>query len=67
MRLAVAGRIRHHPGMRILTERDGFPALGSFEIGLMRKPGRSSSAVEALSRHVAESLANITPGMLAAE
>jgi DNA-binding transcriptional LysR family regulator len=55
------------PGMRILTEKDGFPALGSFEIGLMRKPGRSSSAVEALSRHVAESLANITPGMLAAE
>ena len=55
------------PGMRVLTEKDGFPSLGSFEIGLMRKPGRSSSAVEALARHVAESLGNLNPGMMAAE
>ncbi|WP_421696348.1 LysR substrate-binding domain-containing protein [Aestuariivirga sp.] len=55
------------PGMRVLTEKDGFPSLGSFEIGLMRKPGRSSSAVDALARHVTESLGNITPGMMAAE
>lgn len=55
------------PGMRILTERDGFPSLGHFDIGMMRKPGRSSSAVEALARHVSESLSNITPGMMAAE
>jgi DNA-binding transcriptional LysR family regulator len=55
------------PGMRVLTEKDGFPSLGSFEIGLMRKPGRSSSAVEALARHVAESLGNLNSGMMAAE
>jgi len=55
------------PGMRILTEKDGFPPLGHFDIGLMRKAGKSSSAVEALARHVAESLGNITPGMIAAE
>lgn len=55
------------PGMRVLTEKDGFPSLGHFEIGLMRKPGRSSSAVEALARHVAESLGNLQPGMIAAE
>jgi DNA-binding transcriptional LysR family regulator len=55
------------PGMRILTEKDGFPPLGSFEIGLMRKPGRASSAVEALARHVTESLGTLTPGMMAAE
>jgi DNA-binding transcriptional LysR family regulator len=55
------------PGMRVLTEKDGFPSLGSFEIGLMRKPGRSSSAVEALARHVAESLGNLSSGMMAAE
>jgi len=55
------------PGMRVLTEKDGFPSLGSFEIGLVRKPGRSSSAVEALARHVAESLGNLNAGMMAAE
>lgn len=55
------------PGMRILTEKDGFPPLGSFEIGLMRKPGRASSAAQALARHVAESLGNINPSMMAAE
>ena len=29
------------PGMRILGEKDGFPALGTFDIGLVRKPGQS--------------------------
>ena len=55
------------PGMRILTEKDGFPALGSFDIGLVRKPGKASSAIEALARHVTESLASISPAMVAAE
>ena len=55
------------PGMRMLTEKDGFPPLGNFEIGLVRKPGRASSAVEALARHVTESLANLTTAMMAAE
>lgn len=55
------------PGMRILTEKDGFPPLGTFDIGLMRKPGRSNSAIDALARHVTESLANISPAMIAAE
>ncbi len=54
-------------GMRVLTEKDGFPPLGSFEIGLMRKPGRASSAAQALARHVTESLSNINPSMMAAE
>ena len=55
------------PGMKILTEKDGFPAVGSFEIGLVRKLGRASSAIEALARHVTESLSNITTAMIAAE
>ncbi|MFO1123788.1 MAG: LysR substrate-binding domain-containing protein [Hyphomicrobiales bacterium] len=55
------------PGMRILTERDGFPTLGSFEIGLVRRPGRASSAITALARHVAASLSNLSPAMIAAE
>lgn len=55
------------PGMRILTEKDGFPPLSTFDIGLVRKPGRASSAVEALARHVADSLGTFGQGMLAAE
>jgi DNA-binding transcriptional LysR family regulator len=55
------------PGMRILGEKDGFPALGTFDIGLVRKPGRGSSAIEALSRHVTDSMASLNPGMMAAE
>ena len=55
------------PGMRILSGKDGFPALGAFDIGLVRKPGRGSSAIEALARHVTESMANLSPSMLAAE
>ncbi len=55
------------PGMRILSEKDGFPALGTFDIGLVRKPGRGSSAVEALARHVTESMANLNSAMIAAE
>ena len=54
-------------GMRVLTERDGFPPLGTFDIGLVRKPGRPSSAVEALARHVTESLSNLQRPMMAAE
>jgi DNA-binding transcriptional LysR family regulator len=55
------------PGMRVLGEKDGFPAIGTFEIGLVRKPGRPSSAVEALARHVTDSLSNLQRPMIAAE
>jgi DNA-binding transcriptional LysR family regulator len=55
------------PGMRVLTEKDGFPTLGSFDIGLVRKPGKANTAIEALARHVRESLTNLQPQMIAAE
>ena len=55
------------PGMRTLTEKDGFPALGHFNLGMLRKPGRASTAVDALARHVSESIGSINPAMLAAE
>ncbi len=55
------------PGMRVLTEKDGFPSLGTFDIGLVRKPGRPNSAIEALARHVTESLSNLQRSMIAAE
>jgi DNA-binding transcriptional LysR family regulator len=55
------------PGMRVLTERDGFPDIGTFEIGLVRRPGKSNSAIEALAHHVTDSMANLGVGMMAAE
>lgn len=55
------------PGMRILTEKDGFPSLGSFDIGLVRKPGKSNKAIDALALHVRESLSNLQPQLVAAE
>ena len=55
------------PGMRVLTEKDGFPVIGSFEIGLARRPGKSNAAIDALARHVTESLSNLSPVMIAAE
>ncbi len=56
--LAVAAmpRICVKPGMRVLTEADGFPPLGAFEIGLIQKPGKLSRAAEALAQHVREGL-----------
>ena len=55
------------PGLRVLTEKDGFPDPGTFEIGLVRKPGRPSSAADALARHVMEGLSTKPQAMMAAE
>ena len=55
------------PGMRVLTEKDGYPKLGSFRLGIVHRPGRRSSAAEALSRHISESISNIPRSLMAAE
>lgn len=55
------------PGMRVLTESDGFPPLGNFNIGIVRKPGRPSSAADALARHIIEGLGNLQRPLMAAE
>jgi hypothetical protein len=34
---------------------------------LVRKPGKANTAIEALARHVRESLTNLQPQMIAAE
>jgi DNA-binding transcriptional LysR family regulator len=54
-------------GMRVLTEKDGFPQLGQFRIGIVHRPGRRSSAAEALSRHISESISNMPRQLMAAE
>ena len=52
--IACIAEISVKPGMRVLTEADGFPCLGKFSIGLIRKPGRHSQAMDALAQHVRE-------------
>lgn len=51
------------PGMRVLGEADGFGGLPDCQIGIMRSPSSRPELVEALARHISESLDNISvPG-----
>jgi DNA-binding transcriptional LysR family regulator len=43
------------PGMRILTEAEGFPPLGSIDIGLVHSTAKQSASVLALAQHIRES------------
>ncbi len=47
------------PGMRVLTEADGFLKLPDTKIGIMRGQTEHPMLVEALARHISESLGNI--------
>ncbi len=44
------------PGMRVLTERDGFPTLPRCEIGLLRGSREKNDVTEALVNHIRISL-----------
>lgn len=48
------------PGMRVLGEADGFGLLPDCRIGLMRGQTDQPEIVDALARHIAESLDNIS-------
>lgn len=48
------------PGMRVLGEADGFASLPDCRIGIMRGHSGPKEIVDALARHIAESLDNIT-------
>ena len=48
------------PGMRVLTEADGFGDLPECQIGIMRGHSEHPKLVDALAQHIAESLDNIT-------
>ncbi len=48
-------------GMRVLSQSDGFPALAPVQIGIMKRPGFSSSLMNAISNHITACLDNITP------
>jgi len=48
------------PGMRVLGEPDGFGALPDCKIGIMRGHSSRPEIVDALARHISESLDNIS-------
>lgn len=48
------------PGMRVLGESDGFRPLPDCRIGIMRGRSAKPEIVDALARHIAESLDNIS-------
>jgi len=51
------------PGMRVLGEADGFGTLPDCRIGIMRGQTSRPEIVEAIARHISESLDNITVPM----
>jgi DNA-binding transcriptional LysR family regulator len=55
------------PGMRVLSEADGFPRLPTCEIGLVRSWNRPKSAiVDKLAEHIVSSLDNLSVPAVAA-
>ncbi len=54
------------PGMRRLTEAEGFAGLGAFDIGLVRTAAKPSGAADALAHHIADSLNTARPALLQA-
>lgn len=48
------------PGMRVLSEADGFPRLPVIEIALLRSRHHASPLVDALSGHIVSSLDNLS-------
>lgn len=60
-------RVSVRPGMRILSEAEGFPPLMSIEIGLVFAPGKPKPAVDALADHIRDSFASLGHPLMAAE
>ena len=51
------------PGMRVLGEADGFGALPDCKIGIMRGHTARPEIVDAIARHISDSLDNISVPM----
>lgn len=52
------------PGMRVLQEDDGFPALNACQIGLIWGSGAKGDIVSALADHIIDSLGNLNSSSL---
>ncbi|PYE90381.1 LysR family transcriptional regulator [Phyllobacterium leguminum] len=48
------------PGMRVLSEADGFGRLPEFGIGILRGHSKQTAIIDALAQHIVESLDNIS-------
>jgi DNA-binding transcriptional LysR family regulator len=55
------------PGMRILSDADGFPSAGEFQISLLHKSGELSPAALALMGQIKEAVNAMDRPMMAAE
>jgi hypothetical protein len=53
------------PGMRILGPSDGYPALPSCKIGLIRNRREPNPLADALGFHIKQSLDNLSFGRIA--
>jgi len=53
------------PGMRVLSEAEGFPRLPPVEIALLRSWHQSSPLIDALAEHIVSSLDNLSMQMAA--
>jgi DNA-binding transcriptional LysR family regulator len=58
--VSVAPECALRPGMRVLGEADGFGALPDVKIGILRGHSSKADIVDALARHISESLDNIS-------
>ena len=47
--------------MKVLGQPDGFPPLAPVQIGIMKRPGLSTSLTNAITAHISACLDNITP------
>ncbi|CAN1501350.1 LysR Transcriptional regulator [Rhabdaerophilaceae bacterium] len=48
------------PGMRVLSEQDGFPPMPTVKIALLRNPARHDHVIDALADHIVQSLDNLS-------
>jgi DNA-binding transcriptional LysR family regulator len=61
--VAVLPESAMRPEMRILTERDGFPALPPCDIGFMRAKHATSTIHDALAHHIVTRIGNLSTVM----
>jgi DNA-binding transcriptional LysR family regulator len=62
--IAAIPEICMRPGMRVLSETDGFPPPGMFDIGLIRS-SKSNAAIDSLACHIADAMCQLTPAVAA--
>ena len=62
--IAAIPEICMRPGMRVLSDTDGFPPPGMFDIGLIRS-SKSNAAIDSLACHITDAMCQLTPAVAA--